>query len=63
MKYNLLFKSHYKFMQYCEDLAFNCCHFNCLIGKLPCPFGSKDCDDVTADDWAKIIKVIKTVQE
>lgn len=50
-------------MQYCEDLAFNCCHFNCPIGKLPCPFGSKDCDDVTADDWAKIIKVIKVVQE
>lgn len=62
MKYSITFNSYHERELLCEELASDC-HYNCPAGKLPCPFGSKDCDDVTAADWAKIIKVIKMVQE
>ena len=60
MKYNILFKSYYKFKQYCEDLAFNCCQFNCPIGRLPCPHDTKiSCEDITVEHWKNVFQEVK----
>ena len=48
----------------CEQLRISCRSDNyCPVGLLPCPFISKKCNKVTADNWAKIIKVFKAVQK
>ena len=62
MKISVTFRTDYDNKLLCEKLASDC-HCNCPVGKLPCPFGSKNCYDVTADDCAKIIKVSKAVQK
>lgn len=63
MKYSITFNSYHERELLCEELASDC-HYNCPAGKLPCPFGSsKNCYEVTAADWAKIIKEVKEVKE
>ena len=56
MKFSVTFRTDDDIKYLCEKLASDC-HCNCPAGKLPCPFGSsKNCYEVTAADWAKIIK-------
>ena len=50
-----------------DDIKYRCEHLRiacrsndyCPVGMLPCPFISKKCRKVKADDWAKIIKEVK----
>lgn len=59
MKFSVTFRTDYDIKLLCEKLASDC-HYSCPAGKLPCPFGSsKNCYEVTAADWAKIIKEVK----
>ena len=63
MKFSITFRTDDDIKYLCEKLASEC-HYNCPVGMLPCPFKiSKNCYDVTADDWAKIIKIIKKIKE
>ena len=46
----------------CGKLMCACrCNDYCPVGLLPCPFISKKCNKVTADNWAKIIKREKLI--
>ena len=59
MKFSITFRTDDDIKSLCEKLASEC-QYSCPVGMLPCPFKiSKNCYDVTADDWAKIIKVSK----
>lgn len=59
MKFSVTFRTDDDIKCLCEKLASEC-HYSCPVGKLPCPFKtSKNCYDVTACDWAKIIKLSK----
>lgn len=58
MKFSITFRTDCDIKLLCEKLASDC-HRSCPVGKLSCPFGSKNCIEVTADDWAKTIKEVK----
>ena len=63
MKFSVTFRTDDDIKTLCEKLASEC-QDSCPVGMLPCPFKiSKNCYDVTADDWAKIIKIIKKIKE
>ena len=59
MKFSVTFRTDYDIKLLCEKLASDCHYSCCPVGKLPCPFGSKNCVEVTADDWAKTIKEVE----
>lgn len=59
MKYSITFNSYHERELLCEELASDCRYNCCPAGRLPCPFGSKNCYEITAADWAKIIKEVK----
>lgn len=59
MKYSITFNSYHERELLCEELASDCRCNCCPAGRLPCPFGSKYCYEITAADWAKIIKEVK----
>ena len=49
---NYIYKN---FDTFCEDMA-SFCHYNCPMEKFPCPFGgSKNCNDVTKENWKDIL--------
>lgn len=58
MKFSVTFRTDYDINQLCENLV-TACRWDCPVGKLPCPFGSKNCDEVTTDDWKNVIKEVK----
>lgn len=68
MKFSITFKTDDDIKTLCENLRVACrwggdC---CPVNLLACPLRSKKCkkcNKVTADDWARIIKVIKEVKE
>lgn len=58
MKFSVTFRTDYDIKLLCENLM-AACRCDCPVGKLPCPFGSKNCDEVTVDDWKNVIKEVK----
>ena len=58
MKYTITFESYHDHERLCEELASDC-HYNCPMGKVPCPFGSKNCCNITKEDWMNILQEVK----
>lgn len=65
MSFAITIKSKYVHKnEYFENLAIRC-QYRCPVEGLyiSCPFNGKDCCDVTAKDWKKVISITKIDEE